>query len=59
MTLFNFLFTVLSEESAPSGRADGLSSCVPVEASGKAERTVDLLASPSDPLVYSSVNCKP
>ena len=53
------LFTVLSEESAPLGRADSLSSCVPVVASGKAERTDDLLASPSaDPSVYSSVNCK-
>ena len=40
---------------------DGLSSCVPAVASGKAERTDDLLASPPSiqPQVYSSVNCKP
>ena len=41
-----FKFTVLSEESAPSGRADGL------------QFTDDNLASPSDPSVQSIVNRK-
>ena len=38
-----------------------LGSCVPAVASGKAERTDDLPASqsPFQPIVYSSVNCKP
>ena len=40
---------------------DSFSSCVPAVASAKAERTDDLLAShsSSQPIMYSSVNCKP